>query len=111
MGLQLRSSVRTGRLATGLATALLVASLLPIAPVSVVLGATTVTPATGGGAIGAATAGTGGSGAWTDLAGPVITEGAAGELLNNGEIWLTAPAGFAFNPAVGTAGDRPAVAR
>lgn len=104
MNLQLRGGVRTGRLAASLTAALLVVSLLPMAPVSVVLGATTITPATGGGAISAATAGTGGSGEWTTLAGPVVTEGAAGELLNNGEIWLTAPTGFAFNPAVGTAG-------
>ena len=104
MDLQLPSNVRTGRLAAALAAALLAISVLPVAPVAVVLGATTIAPATGGGAIKADTAGTGGTGAYTTLAGPVITEGAAGELLNNGEIWLTAPAGFAFNPAAGTAG-------
>jgi hypothetical protein len=104
MNLQLPGRARTGRLTASLAAALLVVSLMPVAPVSVALGATTVTPATTGGSISAATAGTGGTGVYTDLAGPVITEGAPGELANNGEIWLTVPAGFAFNPAVGTVG-------
>jgi trimeric autotransporter adhesin len=103
MNRHLSGGVRTGRLAASLAAALLTASLLPVAPVSVTLGATTVTPATGGTAISAATAGTGGTGAYTTLAGPVITEGAAGELVNNGEVWLTAPAGFGFDASAGTA--------
>jgi hypothetical protein len=86
MNLQLPGRARTGRLTASLAAALLVVSLMPVAPVSVALGATTVTPATTGGSISAATAGTGGTGVYTDLAGPVITEGAPGELANNGEI-------------------------
>jgi hypothetical protein len=104
MDLHLPGSVRTGRLAATAAAALLVISLLPVVPIAVVFGATTITPATGGGAIKADTAATGGSGVYTTLAGPVIAEGAAGELLNNGDIWLTAPSGFEFNSAAGTAG-------
>ncbi len=103
MGHALPGAVRIGRVGVTLAAGLLVASLLPFGPVATVLGVTTVTPATGGGAIKADTAGIGGSGSYTALAGPVITEGAAGELLNNGEVWLTVPAGFEFNPASGTA--------
>ena len=74
-----------------------VASALgPPAPVAA---AATVAPATGGGSISADLAGTGN---YVVLAGPSINEGAAGEFVAASTIVLTAPAGFAFQPATGS---------
>lgn len=64
----------------------------------------TLTPAAGGSAISAATAGIGGSGVYTSLTGPTITEGAVGNI-KSGVITLSVPAGFEFdvdNPATVT---------
>lgn len=88
--------------ATALAlAALLAASLLLVTgSASPVRAAASVVPATGGTAIKADTAGSGGgSGAWTPLTGPQIVEDAAGQLVDNGTIVLTAPTGFEFNAA------------
>jgi hypothetical protein len=93
---------RLARAVALLSTALLIASLLPIAPITAVLGAATVTPATGGGAIPATTAADAPSPAWTTIVGPQITEDAAGQLVTNGTIILTTPTGFEFKAATGT---------
>jgi hypothetical protein len=92
-----RSPARLGQRAVSAASALaLLASLIPLAVVSA---AVTVAPATGGSAISSDQAT---NGTWTTLTGPVITEGAAGEL-GAGTFTLALPSGFVFNPAVGTA--------
>src|SRR6185369_3654451 len=51
-----------------------------------------ITPASGGGAIPASTA----SGTWTALTGPVIVETIVGDI-NVGTLILTAPSGFVFD--------------
>ena len=81
-------------------TAVLLASLFPMA--QPVAAASSVT-ATGGSAISADSAGAGGSGSWTTLTGPVVAESAAGQV-GAGTITLVAPAGFEFNPASGSIG-------
>ncbi|MEX2354019.1 MAG: LamG-like jellyroll fold domain-containing protein, partial [Gammaproteobacteria bacterium] len=64
--------------------------------------AVTVTPASGGGAISADTAAAApGTGAWTTLTGPVISEEGVGDI-GTGTIILNAPAGYEFNTAAGT---------
>jgi len=78
----------------------LLSSLIPFASVSA---AVTVTGAAGGGAISADTNSAGGSGVYTALTGPSITEGTAGELAAGGSIDLLAPAGFEFAPASASA--------
>jgi len=55
-----------------------------------------ITPATGGANIPAATAAQGGSGVWTTLTGPTITESVGGQLAN-AQLLLTLPANFEFN--------------
>jgi len=75
--------------------ALLVGALLPIASVSAVN--PTVTPATGGTGILTTTAANTGTGAWTTLTGPVITEGAIGEFPVGERIQLSLPTNFQFN--------------
>jgi len=77
------------------------ATLLPVASVF----AAVVSPATGGSQISADEFGTS---TFTTITGPAIGEGAPGELgLGTTEI-LNIPAGFKFNPGVGT---RASVAR
>lgn len=59
-----------------------------------------VTAATGGGAISMeTTSAAGGTGAWTGLSGPVVTENADGDV-GTGTVVLTAPTGFAFRTGV-----------
>jgi hypothetical protein len=60
----------------------------------------TVTAATGGSAISADTNGTNGTGTFTILSGPVLTEGAFGDI-GTGTIILNAPSGFAFSTTSG----------
>jgi len=60
--------------------------------------AASITVATGGGSVSIDTTSGGGTGAWTSLTGPVITEGAFGEI-NTGSHSLTLPAGWEFNTA------------
>ncbi len=102
-------SIGSHRLGAVLLAALLLVGLLPGA----VLAATTVTSATGGGAISADTAANATTPAWTTLTGPSIAVTAADDI-DVGEIVLTAPAGFNFdaggaNPSV-TVGSSGAVA-
>jgi hypothetical protein len=73
----------------------------------------TVAPATGGGSIPSTTARIGGSGAWTQLSGPVIQETAIDQIPAGSAITLTLPANFewntaAVNPPVVTNCDRTA---
>jgi hypothetical protein len=58
-----------------------------------------VTPATGGTGIASNTALTGGSGAWTTLSGPTITEGSLGAWPIGQRITLALPANFQWNQA------------
>lgn len=58
----------------------------------------TITAATGGGAIPSNTNGATGSGVYTALTGPELTELNPGGMSNTGTIILNAPAGFAFDP-------------
>ena len=62
-------------------------------------GPPTVIPATGGTGIQSNTALTGGSGAWTTLSGPTITEGSLGAWPIGTRIALTLPANFQWNQA------------
>ena len=87
---------RARRLASLAMTGALLAALLPAGQVATVLGAASVVAATGGSAIAADTAADAPSPAWTTLIGPQIVEDAAGQLVNNGTIVLTAPSGFEF---------------
>ncbi|HEX8994340.1 MAG TPA: hypothetical protein VF803_03750, partial [Candidatus Paceibacterota bacterium] len=73
--------------------------LFAAAPVA--LAAATVTLATGGSAISADTNGTNGTGVYTALAGPTVTEGASGDI-HNGTIILNVPTGFVFSTAAGS---------
>jgi hypothetical protein len=75
--------------------ALLVGALFPIASVSAVN--PTVTPASGGTGILTTTAANTGSGAWTTLTGPVITESTIGEFPVGGRFQLSLPTNFQFN--------------
>ncbi|MCU0504463.1 MAG: hypothetical protein MUE82_01610 [Chloroflexi bacterium] len=73
----------------------------------------TITPATGGASIPSSTARVGGSGAWTQLTGPVIQESAIDQIPAGTAITLTLPANFewntaAVNPPVVTNCDRTA---
>jgi hypothetical protein len=73
----------------------------------------TITPATGGSSIPSTTARIGGSGAWTQLTGPVIQETAIDQIPAGTAITLTLPANFewntaAVNPPVVTNCDRTA---
>ncbi len=73
----------------------------------------TITPATGGSSIPSTTARIGGSGAWTQLSGPVIQETAIDQIPAGSAITLTLPANFewntaAVNPPVVTNCDRTA---
>ncbi|MDD2245184.1 MAG: YDG domain-containing protein [Dysgonamonadaceae bacterium] len=56
----------------------------------------TITTATGGESISIDTTATGGTGAWVSLTGPVIQEGAAGEIAIGSHV-LSLPAGWEFN--------------
>jgi hypothetical protein len=76
----------------------LLGSLIPIASVSA---AVSVNAATGGSSISADTNGAGGTGVYTTLIGPSIVEDAAGQVAI-GSVILTAPAGFQFNPTLGS---------
>ncbi|HAF25255.1 MAG TPA: hypothetical protein DCK93_20505, partial [Blastocatellia bacterium] len=58
--------------------------------------APTVTPATGGSAISADTAATGGTGVFTSLTGPIITESATADV-GTGTIIINVPSGFEFD--------------
>ncbi len=58
-----------------------------------------ITPATGGSAISIDTTSAGGTGAYTLLSGPTITEATSSEWLTGRTIILNAPAGFEFNPS------------
>jgi hypothetical protein len=58
-----------------------------------------VTPATGGASIPSTTARVGGSGAWTQLTGPVIQETAIGQIKAGTAITLSLPANFEWNKA------------
>ena len=83
--------------------------------VAVYVWAGTMVAATGGVAISADTAAVGGSATWTNLTGPSYRENINGDIASGGLVTLTAPAGFAFNPAVTVsvvlaAGDRMAAA-
>ena len=98
------SRSRAGRLASLAMTGALLAALLPAGQVAIVLGAVSVTAATGGEAISASTAADAPAPDWTTIVGPQITEDAAGQLVNNGTIVLTAPAGFEFKAATGSIG-------
>ena len=97
------SRSRVGRLATLAMTGALLAALLPAAQVATVLAAASVTAATGGAAIPATTAADAPVPAWTTLVGPQITEGAAADLVSGGTVVLSAPSGFEFRPATGSA--------
>ena len=66
-------------------------------------GAPSVIPATGGTGIASNTALTGGSGAWTTLSGPTITEGGIGAWPIGTRITLVLPANFQWNQANATA--------
>ena len=91
-----RRRVMSAGRALGLATAL-VAGLFPMAaPVA----AASTTGVSGGSSISADTAATGGTGAWTTLTGPVITESGAGQV-GAGTIVLTLPSGFELDTASG----------
>jgi len=68
-------------------------SLIPVIPV---YASVVVTPATGGSTISADTNGATGTGVYTLLTGPTITEGAVGDV-HAGTIILNAPTGFAFD--------------
>lgn len=106
MNVAITRSQRAGRLAALASAAALLAALLPAGPVAVVFGAASVTPATilgGATTIGADTAADAPVPAWTTLVGPQIIEDAAGQLVNNGTIVLTAPSGFEFK-TTGTPG-------
>ena len=93
-------SSHRGRLAATVLSLVLLGLLVPLASVSAA--GVTVTSASGGSAISADSNGTTGTGTYTPLTGPVITEHAAGNL-GNGTIVLHPPAGFQFNPASGSA--------
>jgi hypothetical protein len=97
------SRSRAGRLASLAMTGALLAALLPAGQVAIVLGAATVTAATGGETILATTAADAPVPAWTTIVGPQITEGAPADLVSGGTIVLTAPSGFEFKPATGSA--------
>lgn len=91
-----RATRGTGKVGAILACLVLVAMLLPGA----VLAAVTITPVTGGGAISADTASPSpGTGAWTALGGPVVTEGAPGDIPNAGTVTLTLSGSFEFRTA------------
>ena len=91
---RLHSAVGTRVRVAALALAL-VGSIIPVASVYAVI---TVSPATGGTAISVDNFGTGN---WTTLNGPSITEGGVGALAVGSTTILTVPPGFQFNPAVG----------
>jgi hypothetical protein len=86
---------RRGALIAGLALALL-GSAVPVTPV---LAAVTVTPATGGGAISADSAGA----AYTTLVGPTLAGTTGADFASGASVVLTAPAGFAFRAGFGNA--------
>ena len=96
-------SQRAGRLLALATISAMLAVLLPAGQVATVLGAASVTAATGGAAIAADTAADAPSPAWTTLVGPQITEGAPADLVSGGTVLLTAPSGFEFKPATGSA--------
>lgn len=87
----------TGDASYGAGTSSALTQVITAAPTP---GTVTVTPATGAGAISADTAASGGNGAFTTLAGPVLVEQAAGNIAE-GTVVLRAPAGFAFQPGSG----------
>ncbi len=101
---QHRWRARLAALATGGA---LLVGLFPLAGTA--LAATSITPASGGSAIPADTGpAPTGTAAWTALTGPVVTEGAAGDIPNSGTVTLTLSGGFelrtgALGGAVGAA--------
>jgi hypothetical protein len=69
---------------------------------AVVSAAASVTPATGGSSISADSNSTGGTGVYTTLVGPSLTEAAPGDLAV-GSVVLTSPSGFQFNPGSASA--------
>jgi len=87
-----RRSLRVRRGAGLLLATVLLAVLLPV-PVALA-DATLTTPASA--SISVDTASPGGNGAYTTLTGPVITEGAPGDITPGGNVILTAPANWEF---------------
>ena len=81
--------------------AVTVALLLPAGSALAVITPATIAPATGGTNIPTSTASTGGSGAYTAIGGPVITE-SVGLQLVGASLGLSLPSGFEFNSAVTT---------
>lgn len=77
----------------------LVAALFPMAGTA--LAAVAITGVTNGGSISADTASVlPGTGAWTSLGGPIVSEGAAGDIPASGTVTLTVPAGFELRTGV-----------
>ena len=96
---------RHRRLGPVLAVAMLAAALLPASALAIAT--VSVTAATGGSAISVdKTTAAGGSGAYTALTGPVITENTTGAI-GNGTIVLTLPGGFEFNTGSGSIAKSP----
>jgi hypothetical protein len=89
----LRWRARLAALITGGA---LIVALFPMAGTA--LAAVSVTGVTGGGAISADTGPTPtGTGAWTGLGGPIVNEGAPGDIPASGTLTLTLTGNYAFN--------------
>lgn len=84
------------------ATGVMLAALLPTAGVLAQITPAVITPATGGTGISTTTAASGGSGTYTNISGPMITESVGGQLAN-ATIGLSLPSGFEFNPNITTA--------
>jgi len=87
-----RRPLRLRRAAAALLATALLAALLPVP--AALAAATLTTPASA--SISVDTASPGGSGAYTTLTGPVITEGAAADITPGGNVILTAPANWEF---------------
>ncbi len=92
--------IQGARLLAFIGTLALAGAMLP-ASVFAQIAPATITPATGGTGILTTTAASGGSGTYTALSGPAITE-SVGQQLINATITIEAPAGFEFNPGVAT---------
>ncbi len=100
MNRSIRPGARLGRLALPVVAAALLAPLLPAAAAAATtptVEAATVPP------MAATTAADATTHAWTAVGGPIVYEGAAGQLANNSTIVLTLPATFAFDTGAGSA--------
>lgn len=95
--------IRGHRRRAAAAVGVLLGGALALAPVPVAASVAT-SPATGGEAIAATTAAAGGSGQYTPLSGPVIAEGAPGDVAA-GTMLVDVPAGFGFAPLPVTVSD------